>query len=70
LSVSETHRFHASFHDGFPPAFAGVNPSYERRILDGRAALRYHRVMFVLCTMLVSSVDRGRAAGPGALRMR
>jgi hypothetical protein len=57
-------------HDGYPPAFAGVNRSYKRQILDGRASLHYQRAMFALCTMLVSSVDRGRAAGPGALRMR
>jgi hypothetical protein len=41
-----------------------------QRILDLRPALYYHRAMLSVRTLNRSSADRGRAAGPGALRMR
>jgi hypothetical protein len=40
------------------------------QFLDRRAFFHYDRAMFPACTMNVSFAYRGRAAGPGALRMR
>jgi len=47
-----------------------MNGDKARRILDVGAAAYYERAMLSARMNSVPSADRGRAAGPGALRMR
>jgi hypothetical protein len=57
-------------HDVFSPDFRPLRGRHPGYMLDLRAGLHYLRAMLSVRTVRLSCVRRGRAAGPGALRMR